>query len=274
MGQPAQSSRNLGKTLRQLLGRLRPEWHLITFVVLLGSASVAFSVIGPKIIGNATNVIFDGIIGKNLPAGMTKAQAIALLRAHGQDQIAQMLSGMNVTPGKGIDFTQLGVILLLAALVYVLAALLSWAQGYIMAGVAQRTVYGMRRDVEAKLARLPLKYFDSHPHGDILSRVTNDIDNVTTTLQQGLSQLLIAVLTVVGVLAMMFSISPLLAAISLITVPLSIGVTILVARRSVAVDRDAQRSRRGDAHRSRAGPGLRPPAQVARGVRQAEPDAV
>jgi ATP-binding cassette subfamily B protein len=232
MGQPAQSSTNLGKTLRQLLGRLRPEWHLITFVVLLGSASVAFSVIGPKIIGNATNVIFDGIIGKNLPAGMTKAQAIALLRAHGQDQIAQMLSGMNVTPGKGIDFAQLGVILLLAALVYVLAAVLSWAQGYIMAGVAQRTVYGMRRDVEAKLARLPLKYFDSHPHGDILSRVTNDIDNVTTTLQQGLSQLLIAVLTVVGVLGMMFSISPLLAAISLITVPLSIGVTILVARRS------------------------------------------
>jgi ATP-binding cassette subfamily B protein len=232
MGQPAQSSRNPGKTLRQLLGRLRPEWHLITFVVLLGSASVAFSVIGPKIIGNATNVIFDGIIGKNLPAGMTKAQAIALLRAHGQDQIAQMLSGMNVTPGKGIDFAQLGVILLLAALVYVLAALFSWAQGYIMAGVAQRTVYGMRRDVEAKLARLPLKYFDSHPHGDILSRVTNDIDNVTTTLQQGLSQLLIAVLTVVGVLGMMFSISPLLAAISLITVPLSIGVTILVARRS------------------------------------------
>jgi ATP-binding cassette, subfamily B, multidrug efflux pump len=232
MGQPAQKSRDMGKTLRQLLGRLRPEWHLIATVLLLGSSSVAFSVIGPKIIGNATNVIFDGIIGKNLPAGLTKAQAIALLRAHGQGQIAQMLSGMNVTPGKGIDFTQLGKILMLAALVYVLAALFNWAQGYIMAGVAQRTVYGMRRDVEAKLSRLPLKYFDSHAHGDILSRVTNDIDNVTTTLQQGLSQLLIAALTVVGVLGMMFSISPLLATISLVTVPLSIGVTILIAKRS------------------------------------------
>ncbi|HYM97383.1 MAG TPA: ABC transporter ATP-binding protein, partial [Candidatus Sulfotelmatobacter sp.] len=134
--------------------------------------------------------------------------------------------------GKGIDFTQLGQILMIAVLVYVLASVFTWAQGYIMAGVAQRTVYGMRRDVEAKLARLPLKYFDSHSHGDILSRVTNDIDNVTTTLQQGMSQLLISALTVVGVLGMMFSISPLLAAISLVTVPLSIGVTILIARRS------------------------------------------
>ncbi len=232
MGQPAQKSRDLGKTLRQLLGRLRPEGRLITLVVLLASSSVVFSVIGPRIIGNATNVIFDGIVGKNLPAGMTKAEAITVLRAQGHDQIAQMLSGMNVTPGKGIDFTQLGQVLLLAALVYILAALFNWAQGYIMAGVAQRTVYGMRRDVEAKLSRLPLKYFDSHAHGDILSRVTNDIDNVTTTLQQGLSQLLTSALTVVGVLGMMFWISPLLAVISLVTVPLSIGVTILVARRS------------------------------------------
>ena len=232
MGQPAQKSRDLGKTLGQLLGRLRPEGHLIALVVLLASSSVVFSVIGPKIIGNATNVIFNGIVGKNLQAGMTKAQAIAVLRAQGKDQIAQMLSGMNVTPGKGIDFTQLGQILLLAALVYVLSALFNWAQGYIMAGVAQRTVYGMRRDVEAKLSRLPLKYFDSHAHGDILSRVTNDIDNVTTTLQQGLSQLLTSALTVVGVLGMMFWISPLLAVISLVTVPMSIGVTVLVARRS------------------------------------------
>ena len=232
MGAPPQKARNMGKTLRQLLGRLQPEWHLIAVVALLGSTSVAFSVIGPKIIGNATNVIFDGIVSKQLPAGMTKAQAIALLQAQGRGQIAQMLSGMNLTPGKGIDFTQLGQILVIAVLVYVLASVFTWAQGYIMAGVAQRTVYGMRRDVEAKLARLPLKYFDSHSHGDILSRVTNDIDNVTTTLQQGMSQLLISGLTVIGVLGMMFSISPLLAAISLVTVPLSIGVTILIARRS------------------------------------------
>ncbi len=231
-GPPAGKTRDIGKTLRQLVGRLRPELPLIVLVAVLGSASVAFSVVGPKIIGNATNVIFNGIVGKSLPAGITKAQAIAALRAHGQDQLAQLLSGMDVTPGKGIDFTQLEDILLLAVAVYVAASLLTWAQGYIMAGVAQRTVYGMRRDVEAKLGRLPLKYFDSHSHGDILSRVTNDIDNVTTTLQQGLSQILTAVLTVVGVLGMMFWISPLLALISLVTVPLSVVVVLIIGRRS------------------------------------------
>jgi ATP-binding cassette subfamily B multidrug efflux pump len=232
MGGPPAKARDLGKTLKQLLGRLRPELGLILASALLGAASVAFSVIGPKIIGNATNVIFDGIVGKQLPAGITKAQAVAALRARGQDQLAQMLAGMDVTPGKGIDFNLLGEILLLAVLVYVIASLFTWAQGYIMAGVAQRTVYGMRRDVEAKLARLPLKYFDSHSHGDILSRVTNDIDNVATTLQQGMSQILTSVLTVLGVLAMMLSISALLAGISLVTVPLSVAVAILIAKRS------------------------------------------
>jgi ATP-binding cassette subfamily B multidrug efflux pump len=231
-GPPAGKTKDFGKTLRRLVGRLRPEAMWIAIVAVLASSSVAFAVVGPKILGNATNVIFNGIVGKSLPAGMTKEQAIAILRAHGQGQIAQMLSGMNVTPGKGIDFTALGEILLLAVGVYLLSSVFTWIQGYIMAGVAQRTVYGMRRDVEAKLARLPLKYFDSHSHGDILSRVTNDIDNVTTTLQQGLSQLVTSVLTVVGVLGMMFWISPLLAAISLVTVPLSIAVTLLIARRS------------------------------------------
>jgi ATP-binding cassette subfamily B multidrug efflux pump len=231
-GPPAGKTKNVGKTLRRLVGRLRPEAMLIVVVTVLGAASVAFAVVGPKIIGNATNVIFNGIIGKSLPAGITKAQAIALLQAHGQGQLAQTLSGMDVTPGKGIDFTQLGDILLLAVLVYALSSLFTWIQGYILAGVAQRTVYGLRRDVEGKLARLPLKYFDSHSHGDILSRVTNDIDNIATTLQQGMSQLLTSVLTVVGVLGMMFWISPLLAFISLVTVPVSIAITVVIARRS------------------------------------------
>ncbi len=231
-GPPAGKSKNVGLTLRKLVGRLRPEAPLLVFVAILGSASVAFSVIGPRIIGNATNIIFNGIVGKMLPAGMTKAQAIALLKAHGQGQIAQMLSGMDVTPGKGIDFNALATTLLFAVGVYLVAAAFMWAQGYIMAGVAQRTVYGMRRDVEEKLARLPLKYFDSHSHGDVLSRVTNDIDNVTTTLQQGLSQLLTSALTIIGVLAMMLSISTLLAVISLFTVPLSIAVVMVIGRRS------------------------------------------
>jgi len=231
-GPPGGKARNMRKTLGQLLGRLRPELHLIAVAVLLGSGSVAFSVVGPKIIGNATNVIFNGIVGKMLPAGVTKAQAVAALQARGQGQIAQMLSGMNITPGHGIDFTALGQLLLLAVGVYIAASVFTWAQGYIMAGVAQRTVYGMRRDVEEKLSRLPLKYFDSHSHGDILSRVTNDIDNVATTLQQGMSQILTSILTVVGVMGMMFWISPLLAVISLVTVPMTVVVTLLIARRS------------------------------------------
>ncbi len=229
---PPQTTRHPGRTLRQLVGRLRPEAPRITLAAVLASTGIAFTVIAPRIIGNATNLIFNGVVGKGLPAGMTKAQVIAGLRLHGQGQLAQMLSGMNVTPGRGIDFTGLGVILGVVALLYLLGAAFSWMQGYLMAGVAQRTVFGMRRDVEAKLRRLPLQYFDSHPHGDLLSRVTNDIDNVTTTLQQGLSQLLTSALTIVGVLGMMLWISPLLAVISLVTVPMSIGVTLVIARRA------------------------------------------
>ncbi len=229
---PVERSKDFRGTLGKLLARLRSERAVLAVVVVLGSLSVAFSVIGPKITGNAMNVIFDGVIGKSLPAGVPKEQVIESLRAHGQGQLADLLSGTNAVPGVGIDFTALAQILALAVLVYVLASLLSWAQAYLMAGVAQRTVYGLRREVEEKLARLPLRYFDSHAHGDLLSRVTNDVDNIATTLQQGLSQLLTSVLTVIGVLGMMLWISPLLALISILAIPLSFAVTIVIAGRS------------------------------------------
>jgi len=232
LGQPPERSKDLRGTVRRLLARLRPERVRLVIVLVFGVTSVAFLVTGPKILGAATNVLFDGVVGKQLPAGVTKAQAIALLRAHGQGQIADMISGMNVIPGAGVDITQLGRILGLAALVYLLGAAFGWGQGFIMAGVTQRTMYGLRREVEEKLARLPLRYFDSHPHGDILSRVTNDIDNLTTTLQQGLNQLLTSVLTIIGVMALMFWISPLLAAVSVVTIPLALVVTFLIARHS------------------------------------------
>lgn len=228
-GPPAKNAR---AALRRLLRRLRPEWPRLTLVVALGAIAVAFTVSGPKILGNATNVLFEGVIGKSLPAGVTEAQAVAALRARGEGQLAGMIAAMHVIPGAGVDFDRLGGFLGLAALAYGLGALFTWGQGYLMAGVAQRTVYGLRREVEEKLSRLPLRYFDSHSHGDILSRVTNDIDNLTTTLQQGLSQLLASVLTICGVLGMMFWISPLLAGVSLVTVPLAVIVTALIARRS------------------------------------------
>jgi len=229
---PVERSKDFRGTLRKLLARLRPERAVIAVVVVLGSLSVVFSVIGPKITGNAMNVIFDGVVGKSLPAGVPKETAIELLRTQGKGQLADMLAATNAVPGQGVDFAALAGILAVAVVVYVLASVLAWAQAYIMAGVAQRTVYGLRREVEEKLARLPLRYFDSHAHGDLLSRVTNDVDNIATTLQQGLSQLLTSALTVIGVLAMMLWISPLLALISVITIPLSFAVTIVIAGRS------------------------------------------
>ena len=229
---PTGRSKDFWGSLRRLLARLRPDRLKLAMALLFGTGSVAFTVAGPRLLGDATNVLFNGVVGKLLHPGLTKSQAVAELRAHGQGQIASMVSGMNVTPGKGVDLHQLGVDLGLAALVYLLGAVLSYGQGYLMAGVVQRAMLGLRREVEEKLSRLPLRYFDSHPHGDVLSRVTNDIDNLTTTLQQGLSQLITSVLTIVGVLGMMFWISPLLAAVSLVTVPLAIVVTLLIARRS------------------------------------------
>ena len=229
---PVERSKDFRGTLGKLLARLRAERLVLAVVVVLGSVSVIFSVIGPKITGNAMNVIFDGVVGKTLPAGLSKEQAVEFLRAQGKGQLADLLSATNAVPGVGIDFTALAQVLALAVVVYALASVLAWAQAYIMAGVAQRTVYGLRREVEEKLARLPLRYFDSHAHGDLLSRVTNDVDNIATTLQQGLSQLLTSALTVIGVLAMMLWISPLLALISVITIPLSFAVTIVIAGRS------------------------------------------
>jgi ATP-binding cassette, subfamily B, multidrug efflux pump len=229
---PAERAKDVRGTLRRLVARLRPERTWLAAAVLLGVASVGFMVAGPKILGNATNILFDGVVGKQLPAGMTQAQVIALLKARGEGQLASMLAGMSVTPGVGVDITQLARVLGLAALVYVLGAAFNFGQGFIMAGITQRAMYGLRREVEDKLGRLPLRYFDSHPHGDILSRVTNDIDNLTTTVQQGLSQLLTSVLTIAGVLGMMFWISPLLATVCVIVVPLALVITFVIARRS------------------------------------------
>jgi ATP-binding cassette, subfamily B, multidrug efflux pump len=232
MGPPAERSKDLRGTLRKLLARLRPERIKLMTAAGLGVVSVGFMVTGPKILGTATNILFDGVVGQRLPAGITQAQAEALLRAHGQGQLADMLSGMTVTPGVGVDLAQFGRVLGLAALVYLLSAVFNWGQGYIMAGITQRAMYGLRREVEEKLARLPLRYFDSHPHGDILSRVSNDIDNLSTTLQQGFSQLMTSVLTIIGVLGMMFWISPLLATVSLVIIPMAVVITLVIARRS------------------------------------------
>ena len=231
-GLPPEKPRNMRASLMRLVGNLRPELTRILLVIVLAIASVACAVVGPKILGNATDILFDGVVSQQIPPGLTQQQAVDALRAQGQTQQADMLASMTLTPGAGVDFTALRDTLLLVAVVYIFSSLFAWMQSYIMAGVSQRTVYRMRKDVDEKLARLPLRYFDSHPRGDILSRVTNDIDNIAQSLQQTLTQLITAVFTIIGVLALMFWISPLLAVISLLTVPLSIVVTVFIAKRS------------------------------------------
>ncbi len=227
-----EKSKDFAGTLRRLAHRLRPERIALVGVLGMAVVSVSLAVLGPKLLGNATTMIFAGVIGQQLPSGLTQQQAEDALRAAGQGQLADLVSGMTVVPGSGVDFAALGRLLVLVAAVYLVSSLFLWGQGYVMAGVTQRVVFALRQDVELKLGRLPLRYFDTHARGDLLSRVTNDIDNVSTTLQQVLTQLVTSVLTVVGVLVMMFWISPLLAVISLLVVPLSLALTLLIARRS------------------------------------------
>jgi ATP-binding cassette subfamily B protein len=230
--QPTAKAKDFKGTMRRLAGELRPERTLLILVVLLAVGSVAFAVVGPKILGNATNILFEGVVNGQIPAGTTKEEAVNGLRAQGQDRIADMISGMDLDPGQGIDFGALGRTLAFLAAVYLVSALFQWLQSYLMAGVAQRAIYRLRLKADEKLARLPLKYFDDHPRGDVLSRMTNDIDNISQSLQQSLTQIITSALTIIGVLIMMLTISWLLALISVLVVPISVVITVLIAKRS------------------------------------------
>ncbi len=232
VGVSTEKAQDFRGSMRRFSRRLRPERWIVALVLALAAGSVFLAVLGPKLLGNATNVLFDGVVSAQLPSGVTQAQAVAALEAQGKTDQAQMVASMTITPGAGVDFTALAQILALVVIVYVFSSFLSWAQNYLMAGVTQRTIYRLREEVDHKLGRLPLRYFDSTSRGDVLSRVTNDIDNISTTLQQTMTQLITSVLTVIGVLAMMVWISPLLAVISLLTVPLSFFVTMFIAKRS------------------------------------------
>jgi ATP-binding cassette, subfamily B, multidrug efflux pump len=231
-GMPAEKPMSFWPSVRRLIKRLSPERLRLVTVIGLGVTSVAFMVIGPKILGQATDLIFSGAIGKRLPAGLTTEQVVAAARASGNTNLADMLARMHVIPGHGIDFGALGNVLILALGLYVASAVFGWMQGYLLNDVVQRTVFKLRADVEEKLNRLPLQFFDRQPRGELLSRVTNDIDNVSLSLQQTISQLMTGVLTVVGVMVMMFVVSPLLAVVMLVTVPISIFITTQVGKRS------------------------------------------
>jgi len=231
-GMPAEKALDFKGSSRRLLGLLRPDRVLVGGILALATGSVALSVSGPRVLGHATDVIFSGVIGSRLPAGTTKEQAVAALRARGNSRLADMLSAMHVVPGQGIDFTRLAHILGWVLVIYLLAAALGIMQFRLTTLIVQRALFRLRGQVEMKLSRLPLSYFDGQPRGEVLSRATNDTDNIAQTLQQTLSQMVSSLLMVLGVLGAMFWISPLLAIIALVTVPLSVFVTATIGKRA------------------------------------------
>ena len=211
---------NFGASFKRLIGLLRPHAFAFAFVSLLGTISVVLTVLAPRVLGEATNIIFEGFISAQLPPGTTKAEAVAGLRASGENDLANLVGAMQIVPGEGVDFARLTQVLVLVLALYIVASVLGWLQGYVINVIMVRTMWRLRRSVEAKINRMPLSYFDKVQRGDLLSRVTNDIDNITQTMQQSLSGALTALLTVVGVLIMMFSISWQLALVALVSLPL------------------------------------------------------
>ncbi len=228
-GGPVERPLNFGASGARLLRELAPERLRIAAILVLGGGSVTLSVLGPRLLGDATNLVFSGVVGRSIPAGLTKAQAVAQLRRAGKGTLANLLNATHATRG-GIDFGHVGQVLLAVLLLYLGSSVAGLFQARLAAMVGQRSVQRLRAKVQAKLARLPLSYFDRVPHGEILSRVTNDIDNISQTLLQTLSQIVTSLLTIVGVLVMMLLISPLLAVIALVTVPLSIVVATRIGK--------------------------------------------
>ncbi|OMG19472.1 ABC transporter ATP-binding protein [Actinomyces naeslundii] len=219
-GPPPGKAEAFWPSFKRMVGLLGAHRISLVVVALAAVGTVVLAVAAPKVLGQATNVIFEGVVSTMLPAGTTKAQAVEMLRARGMDDFASMLSAMDVVPGAGINYTRLGQILTVVLALYVGSGLLNWLQGWLLNRVTVKVLYRLRAQVEDKVHRLPLSYFDTVQRGELLSRLTNDVDNVTNTLQQSLSSALTSILTVVGVLGMMFSISWKLALVALIIFPL------------------------------------------------------
>lgn len=207
LGKPVEKAKNFKGTLLRLMSYLRPQRAKFLIVFTFAILSTIFSIIGPKIIGKAITKIAEGFGAKMMA-----------LKLH--------------QPVPSMDFTYIGQIVLILIGLYLISAAFSYLQQYIMAGVSQKTVYNMRKEVNEKLTRLPLRFFDARTHGEILSRVTNDFDNISTTLQQSLTQLITSIVTILGVVVMMLSISPLLTLIVVLTLPLYVVVTMNVAKHS------------------------------------------
>jgi ATP-binding cassette subfamily B protein len=217
---------------RRLLAQFKPERLTLYVMLLCVVVSVGLNVVGPKILGKATDLVFAGIIGREMPEGASKEQVLDSMRQRGEGEVADMLRSTDFTPGKGIDFDAVGNVLLFAVGVFLVAGLLMAVATRLVNKAVNRTMYRMREDVQTKMSRLPLSYFDKRQRGEVLSRATNDIDNIGQTLQQSMGQLVNSLLTIIGVLAMMFWVSWILALVALVTVPLSAVVATRVGKRS------------------------------------------
>ncbi|QTI69890.1 ABC transporter ATP-binding protein [Gordonia polyisoprenivorans] len=231
-GPVLEKPKSFGASMKRLVRLLMAyRWRMATVLTAI-VGSVILLAAAPRILGHATDLIFDGAIGKALPSGITKEQAVEGLRARGQGTFADMVSAMNLTPGVGIDFTTVAWTLLIVLICYVASSLLSWLAFRILNVIVVNTVRELRAEIEQKVHRLPLRYYDTTPRGDLLSRVTNDLDNLSQGLQQTISQFVNSVLTVIALLVVMIWISPLLALIAVVTVPLAVAATTIIARRS------------------------------------------
>lgn len=205
---------------KRMLRLFAPFKVMVALAALCATIGVALAVWAPKVLGRATNLVFEGFVSRTLPPGVSQADVVNQLRAAGQEQVANMVAVMELRPGQGVDFAALWRVILLVFGIYLVSALLMWAQGYLLNVAVVRAMHHLRQRVEDKIHRLPLSYFDKTPRGDLLSRVTNDVDNLTNMLQQQLAGALSQVLTVLGVLIMMFTISWKLALVALIGLPL------------------------------------------------------
>ena len=217
LGMPVQKAKDFQGTARRLLGYFLPQKFLLLIVLGTAILGTAFNIVGPKILGLATTKLFEDLIAKYQ----------AFLRHQ---------------PAPGVDFGYIATVLLILLGLYLISAIFMYVQQYIMAGVAQRTMYRLRKEVDEKLSRLPLKYFDSRTHGEIMSRAVNDMDNLSTTLQQSVTQLITSAVTLLGVIVIMLTISPLLSLIVVLTLPLSLVVTMGIAKRSQEYFRRQQRA--------------------------------
>ncbi|MFF7173631.1 ABC transporter ATP-binding protein [Streptomyces pseudovenezuelae] len=231
-GGPETRSLDFKVSGRRLLAQFKPERLTLYAMLCCVVLSVGLNVVGPKILGQATDLVFAGIIGRQMPAGASKEEVLAGMRERGEGQVADMLRSTDFTPGEGIDFTAVGHVLLFAVGVFLVAGLLMAVATRLVNRTVNRTMFRMREDVQRKMSRLPLSYFDKRQRGEVLSRATNDIDNIGQTLQQSMGQLINSLLTIIGVLAMMFWVSWLLALVALVTVPLSFVVATRVGKRS------------------------------------------